>query len=955
EIWTEFLDKDRVEFEVIQLVSSWVKECKVIHCSDGNRRHSLLTDYSTQSIESRILHRLKQYEPSKPPPSIVPLKSPVPAISDDLLNNSNRMVATLENDIRSLVEYARIFSVREANHIAIDCNYIEVLPDLYYNKPVELNLQVPCKSAYKLSHKCSGPAFLVLRFREMTKNSITARKLDANREEYEQVLQESMSPPPIAVCTAAVHIENAITALIKCIREKPLEEREKLPAFESGARLFYQLIAESDDDIRHYPPTKQFFSSCLEILGQEFILDTVDQSQPLLSAMLDKPVLAGLLAPNFNPNNCIEEFVDMYKQVTKLPHEKSDLAFMLLTKFDVARWLKEYKPILSLRSQLTDIIGLALCLCGQEPELQIQMLFEMYRSHLKLLLMNQFPDHYGDVLRLLLLVILYCHVSDEEFFYCLATLLIKETIEWLTNYFKKLRVSTAELARFGLYSKWRPYIKPLSNFFGFLSQTYIVKEAERVISVGMGIEQDVLPHYSHDALSLFWPYYVNVLSHKGIVEHVLRVCHARFVALPWNSFYPRLDAVELMLKLQDGSPTSCFIFLGSMFSQMNWVEITQHYMRNVSPDIATKLHVCLLLLLIMFSREKTIITTNTAMQALIKKSESFQWAYIDSSSYENVVQWLLSNTDPDTILSQRRCMEDKGLSLLRAAAGFAQNVPVNPDTSVKRCSYIRCVVQMICKCSHQKEIKVESFATAIDDMMQDIESVASVAVDTQAMTSELIDLLTEVLNLLNNCASAGRGIEVVERSLVRWIERSPCSVLILPLITAACRTLASLTHMVLIVETCMDSYFNSGMDLSQFGGWSHVTDKLQVPELTHDEFLEECMKQGAYLTLYAYILQRLPLCQSLNDELNILTKIVDWTTAAKPCDVNEAKLLLWWSKAIELCLRQVDYGAPHQYVIRTINNLAPALHVLGEDKTSAGLLGAIGLGRRSSLSLRYAN
>jgi len=55
---------------------------------------------------------------------------------------------------------------------------------------------------------------------------------------------------------------------------------------------------------------------------------------------------------------------------------------------------------------------------------------------------------------------------------------------------------------------------------------------------------------------------------------------------------------------------------------------------------------------------------------------------------------------------------------------------------------------------------------------------------------------------------------------------------------------------------------------------------------------------------------------------------------------------------IELCLRQVDFGAEHRCVVKVLLALIPSLQSLGEDKSSAGLLGTIGLGRKSPLSHR---
>jgi len=67
---------------------------------------------------------------------------------------------------------------------------------------------------------------------------------------------------------------------------------------------------------------------------------------------------------------------------------------------------------------------------------------------------------------------------------------------------------------------------------------------------------------------------------------------------------------------------------------------------------------------------------------------------------------------------------------------------------------------------------------------------------------------------------------------------------------------------------------------------------------------------------------------------------------------SECKLLLWWFKVNELCLRQIDFGADHRCVLKALLAFVPVLISLGEDKSTAGLLGAIGFGRRSPLSFR---
>ena len=71
---------------------------------------------------------------------------------------------------------------------------------------------------------------------------------------------------------------------------------------------------------------------------------------------------------------------------------------------------------------------------------------------------------------------------------------------------------------------------------------------------------------------------------------------------------------------------------------------------------------------------------------------------------------------------------------------------------------------------------------------------------------------------------------------------------------------------------------------------------------------------------------------------------------------NEYKLLLLWHKIMQLANRQVDFpGAQLNSVVKQLTFFVSRLHTLAEDKESSGLLGAIGLGKKSPLSRKYVN
>ena len=53
-----------------------------------------------------------------------------------------------------------------------------------------------------------------------------------------------------------------------------------------------------------------------------------------------------------------------------------------------------------------------------------------------------------------------------------------------------------------------------------------------------------------------------------------------------------------------------------------------------------------------------------------------------------------------------------------------------------------------------------------------------------------------------------------------------------------------------------------------------------------------------------------------------------------------------------MTLHQLEFSAPQWTLSRTLNNLIPSMVIQGEDRSSSGILGAIGFGRQSDLSYR---
>ena len=65
-------------------------------------------------------------------------------------------------------------------------------------------------------------------------------------------------------------------------------------------------------------------------------------------------------------------------------------------------------------------------------------------------------------------------------------------------------------------------------------------------------------------------------------------------------------------------------------------------------------------------------------------------------------------------------------------------------------------------------------------------------------------------------------------------------------------------------------------------GWGHILAVFQVPELNVAEDVQEAISSGSYLLLYALLLHKRPLCQSLSDEAKLIEEVLDWTAKATP-------------------------------------------------------------------------
>ncbi|CAH1257809.1 EPG5 [Branchiostoma lanceolatum] len=1051
--WLEFVDMDRVERDIAVMATEWVqhRQVKTVAASRPS------PDFS-QPATSPMERHLMTSDLTQPPPSSGEMEPPVPGVPPQVLEDTTLLLATVEPHLQHLLHQARMYTEREQRHLTLDNTYLDLIPDHYHNKHVQLTLQIPCHSSFSLnSPSCKGPAQITLQYQEKTVDHAVDGQLKENRHQAEQVVDGAMSPPQQQLCASALFVERLITDLVNHSYSQQQEGTARQDTREVGTSLFYKLVRCVDEDNRQYPPTRQFFSSCIETLGQAFIRNNPTQAEFLLRAMLimdsefigknpdeagkllqatlAAPALCGLLGPHFSPNQAGVAFINMYTDVTRVPDSHGvDLAFMLLTKFDVQMWLESCRPSLTDRSLLVDTIRRALLLCGPEPKTDMLMVFEVYQSHLQSMLRYSFPDHFGDVLKVLLqgsdskqlspvcwkttLRTLGCtelgSTADSVTLASLTPEQVTETLGWLASHYMKLRTGSQQLTVNGLYCEMEGYVQHIAQLLGLLFTTLLQTEPGGSVVPSHSFESEVeslwallqsayepwiasldaaklgpssvpsgvglcmpwtekeselaagvmdnftnclqllftkyegaLPTHSQDVLALTWRYYASSLA-RSDQPHVLKVYHDSLVTLPWEHFYPDIHAFNLMMKLLEESHPVCQSFLCSVFIRLDCVTMVSDYCSHDLPEIVARLHQCLLHLLVHFS-----VQEGEVVRGKIHEAERFGWHYLSAAAYQSTMSWLVDAANPDLVLFLGQ-PSPQPLRLMKIAAGFKPEMQVQyGDASRKQQLYVHGVVELVCRCVARRKVDISCYQPVITGLLGDIESLAGSALDSHHQHSQMVALLSEALGLLNNCPPDERKVETLARFFWEWLESNSCSCLVLPVVTAGCRTLASPAHMARMVECGIEVFLISGLVENVQNSWDQVLAAVEIPELAQEDFLSECLEHGCFLTLYAYVLQRLPMGQGPKDEMRLAEQLLTWTAAAKPRADNEAKLLLWWWQVLRICLQQVDRNLPLKDVFCALMNLTSSLTTLGEDKSATGLLGALGLGKRSPLSHRF--
>lgn len=360
-------------------------------------------------------------------------------------------------------------------------------------------------------------------------------------------------------------------------------------------------------------------------------------------------------------------------------------------------------------------------------------------------------------------------------------------------------------------------------------------------------------------------------------------------------------------------------------------------------------------MMILLSKEDELVDqADSPLLNLLGQTSSLSWHLVDTVSYQSVLGYFSSHYQPAIILAKESSAE-LIMKLLRVSAGLS--IPIDSQKhldAVPKCrAFTHQMVQFLSSLEQNGKITLAALEKEMSKLLDDIIVFNPPDMDSQTRHMALSSLFMEVLMMMNNATIP--TAEFLRGSVRTWIGQKVHGLVVLPLLTAACQSLASVRHMAETTEACITAYFKEG-SLNQNLGWGPILVSLQVPELTIEEFLQECLSLGSYLTLYVYLLQCLNSEQTLRNEMKVLLILSKWLEQVYPSSAQEeAKLFLWWHQVLQLSLMQTEQcdSVLTESVVRVLLMLQSRLSLLAEERLGSGILGAIGLGRKSPLSNRF--
>ncbi|KAG8195033.1 hypothetical protein JTE90_029615 [Oedothorax gibbosus] len=964
--WFDLISFEQLRDDLDQKVHAWERKRKSVSNEDS------VIQVDELSLCLRITKHLNCNQPQSLVDDVI-IDPPIREIEDFALSSWRVLVELIESNQNIIIDKAKSFTELASRLKQLNVNYKNWVPQEYYN---EKYWETRTKSCHK-GLNCGEPASFRLELQKYLTNQRIREKIESNRIDHHMVQNQLFNLPVDQLCIASVKIENYIRALHAKLQSAKGEESNKYRNL--GVGLFYHQIEKVNrviSSVRSYAPSRNFFSTSIESLGNVFIHDQETELCKLASTVLTYPEAGELAFDLFNPNVAsIEVFLNLYQVITSsINRSPPNSIFVLLNKIDIQRILNEKGTRFCDRRKLFNQICTSLKECTSNPPQELLMVHEVLRKHFCVTLEWSFPELYEDAVVFLLEGMQTNSISINvwyNLFKCFgcSTLNAKSSISEIDSSLKKLAenlllspdqqmyvsskpINISEVMgtldrlykKFmefrktqNIYEAYKEHVKPFGIFISLLSHSMLAllnentnyKQVMNISKLWEGLHLSFYPwlhplklgtrfqfpwtdDHIQDArfmfqlftlclnnfneklfgfnceksiLSYLWSSYVDVYVSSDIRHYSVAVCHSELLHLPWEQFHPDSKDLEGMCSVLQSNLPESKEFLTKISLKIPWIEVMKNISATKSPDYIRKTLSTLGKLLIVSGLDISLTKSNVHQNNL-KALEELSWHFLSLEDTEVLLDLYYSTFDSSTLLKEE-VQENPDIYILKflklvCCMTIVPNFLESKDSNPKRLLYLRKYVTALTKtelsAKDSSRIKL-----LLPSLLTDIEHIICKVVHPDQQISAALPLIRETLGFLNNIPDSNLESSVIN-SVISYLKDHPRSVLLLPCLQTACKCLNQMTSAVMIVECCITTRFNTGLqDPSEAQNiWQLILSYFEVPISMTDEFILASVNKNAFLTLYCYVLDRMPKTAPDGKKL-LLNNLIEWIQS---CDVS---------------------------------------------------------------------
>ncbi|EDW83213.2 uncharacterized protein Dwil_GK22441 [Drosophila willistoni] len=392
EHWTEYLCLAALRKEQRNQADQWSH--KIYRIEKPLSRRTPVQSKPRQTSIQRIKSHLVTYDKRLPAPQYIR------ATSIKQMAIDKNTLPELKKAINNLNSTANKFHYKTSELNSLNLNYLERVPALYQMVPYQETRWKQCDSLL-FNRRCTRPAEITVIPQHIRKNEQVSQKQDQNREQHDKIVNEMLEMNIDGFAQTIEELGSYIRVLLQSPPDKMVTK--------IGTNFFYYVVDNLNDVTMKFQATHDLYKQLLDELGIYIQAEQASEGLPVLRLALKRPDLVELLAGVFVPcRTDAEYFLPMYQFLIDSHLKRCDtkILFVLLSKFDLLSWMEAYQPKLSDINRL-----LLLVLQGLESWSQpdSSLLQDQFRRQLVHIFGYDFPQHYGEVLQLVL-----DRISDQK-------------------------------------------------------------------------------------------------------------------------------------------------------------------------------------------------------------------------------------------------------------------------------------------------------------------------------------------------------------------------------------------------------------------------------------------------------------------------------------------------------------------------------------------------------------